>query len=41
MVGPAINNNVEYDMSESAQIGYKGTLLEIIETTNQHTKYKV
>ncbi|MDZ7585707.1 MAG: hypothetical protein U0938_12890 [Thiobacillus sp.] len=38
---PAFNNNVEYDMSESAQIGYKGALLEIIEATNKHIKYKV
>ncbi len=41
MARPAFNNNVEYDMSESAQIGYKGALLEIIEATNQHIKYKV
>ncbi len=41
MARPAFNNNVEYDMSESAQIGYKGALLEIVEATNQHIKYKV
>jgi hypothetical protein len=38
---PAFNNNVEYDLSESNLIGYKGAQLEIIEATNQLIKYKV
>jgi hypothetical protein len=32
---PAFNNNVEYDLSESKTIGYKGAQLEILEATNQ------
>ncbi|OOS04370.1 hypothetical protein SAMN02745664_12432 [Moraxella cuniculi DSM 21768] len=38
---PAFNNDVEYDLSESKQIGYKGALLEVIEATNQSITYKV
>jgi hypothetical protein len=38
---PAFNNNVEYDLSESKTIGYKGAVIEVIEATNQHIKYKV
>jgi len=38
---PAFNNNVEYDLSESTTIGYKGAKIEIIEATNQYIKYKV
>lgn len=38
---PAFNNNVEYDLSESSIIGYKGAQLEIIEATNRHIKYRV
>ncbi|EOQ68838.1 hypothetical protein [Acinetobacter pittii] len=38
---PVFNNNVEYDLSQSKEIGYKGALLEIIEATNQDIKYKV
>lgn len=38
---PAFNNNVEYDLSESTIIGYKGAQLEVIEATNQHIKYRV
>lgn len=38
---PAFNNDVEYDLSESTTIGYKGAHLEIIEATNQYIKYKV
>lgn len=38
---PAFNNDVEYDLSESKQIGYKGALLEIIDATNQNITYKV
>lgn len=38
---PAFNNDVEYDLNESKQIGYKGALLEVIEANNQSIKYKV
>jgi len=38
---PAFSNNVEYDLSESKQIGYKGALLEITEATNSFIKYRV
>ena len=38
---PAFNNNVEYDLSESKTIGYKGAELEILNATNQNIKYKV
>lgn len=38
---PAFSNNVEYDLSESTTIGYKGAQLEILEATNQHIKYRV
>jgi hypothetical protein len=38
---PAFNNSVEYDLSESGVVGYKGAQLEILEATNQHIKYRV
>lgn len=38
---PAFSNNVEYDLSESRVIGYKGAQLKILEATNQHIKYEV
>lgn len=38
---PAFNNNVEYDLSESREIAYKGARLEIIEATNREIKYRV
>jgi hypothetical protein len=38
---PAFNNNVEYDLSDSNVIGYKGAQIEVIEATNQYVKYKV
>ena len=38
---PAFNNNVEYDLSESKIIGYKGSRIEIIEATNEYIKYRV
>ena len=41
MARPAFNNNVEYDLSESMLIGYKGARLEVMEANNQHIKYKV
>lgn len=41
MARPAFNNDVEYDLNESKQIGYKGALLEIIDANNQSITYKV
>lgn len=38
---PAFNNDVEYDLSESRIIGYKGARIEVIEATNEYIKYKV
>lgn len=38
---PAFNNDVEYDLSESRQIGYKGALLEVVDANNQNITYKV
>jgi hypothetical protein len=38
---PAFNNDVEYDLSQSPIIGYKGAKIEIIEATNELIKYKV
>lgn len=38
---PAFNNNVEYDLEESKEIGYKGARLEIIQATNRTIRYKV
>ena len=35
------NNEVEYDLSESKIIGYKGARIEVIEATNESIKYKV
>jgi hypothetical protein len=38
---PAFNNNVEYDLSESKFIGYKGAQIEVIDATNQYIKYRL
>lgn len=38
---PAFNNEVEYDLKESSQIGYKGALLDVVDANNQMIKYKV
>jgi len=38
---PAFNNDVEYDLSVSNQIGYKGSKLKVLEATNEHIRYKV
>lgn len=38
---PAFNNNVEYDLSESKIVSYKGAQFEIIEATNQHIKFRL
>lgn len=41
MARPAFNNDVEYDLSESNVIGYKGARIEVIEATNELIRYKV
>lgn len=41
MARPAFNTDVEYDLSESKTIGYKGARIEIIKATNEYIKYKV
>ncbi|KXO78207.1 hypothetical protein AYL20_07475 [Acinetobacter venetianus] len=41
MARPAFNNDVEYDLNESKQIGYKGALLDVIDANNQNITYKV
>lgn len=38
---PAFNNSVEYDLSESTTVGYKGAELEILEATNQHIRFRL
>ncbi len=38
---PAYNNDVEYDLSESNIIGYKGAELEIIKADNRSITYRV
>lgn len=38
---PAFNNNVEYDLSDSKVIKYKGAKIEIIDATNQTITYKL
>lgn len=38
---PAFNNDVDYDISQSSVIGYKGARLEVIEATNELIRYKV
>lgn len=38
---PAFSNNVEYDLSTSRVIGYKGCKIEIIKADNESITYKV
>lgn len=38
---PAFNNDVEYDLTESRIIGYKGARLEVLEATNESITYRV
>ena len=38
---PAFSNNVEYDLSDSPKIGYKGAEIEVLEATNQHIKFRM
>lgn len=41
MARPAFNNDVEYDLSESQTIGYKGARIEVITATNESITYRV
>ncbi|MBA6244202.1 MULTISPECIES: hypothetical protein [Psychrobacter] len=41
MARSSFSNEVEYDLNDSKQIGYKGALLNIIDANNQMIKYKV
>lgn len=38
---PAFNNDVEYDLSSSNIIGYKGALIEVINADNRSITYKL
>lgn len=38
---PAFNNDVEYDLSSSSRIGYKGAEIEVIKADNTGITYKV
>jgi|LSQX01.1.fsa_nt_gb hypothetical protein len=38
---PAFNNDIEYDLSVSNQIGYKGALIEVIDADNNNITYRV
>lgn len=41
MARSSFSNEVEYDLNDSKEIGYKGALLNIIDANNQMIKYKV
>ena len=41
IVNPSFSNNVEYDLSKSKIIGYKGCRLEVVKATNQSIKFKL
>lgn len=41
MARPAFSNNVEYDLTESREIAYRGARLEIVEATNRSIRYRV
>lgn len=38
---PAFNNDVEYDLTSSNTIGYKGALIEVIDADNSKITYKL
>jgi hypothetical protein len=38
---PAFNNDVEYDLSASRTIGYKGAQIEVIDANNNSITYRV
>lgn len=41
MARPAFNNDVEYDLTNSTVIGYKGARIEILKATNEYIQYRV
>ncbi|WP_339373267.1 hypothetical protein [Aeromonas sp. HMWF015] len=41
MARPAFNNDVEYYLGESQEIGYKGAVVEVISADNQKITYRV
>lgn len=41
LVRQAFSNDVEYDLSESRTISYKGAVIEVLEATNEYIRYKV
>ena len=41
MARPAFSNNVEYDLAESKEIGYRGARIEVLEATNRSIRYKL
>lgn len=41
MARPAFNNDVEYDMSSSNIIGYKGARIEVLRATNEYIQFRV
>jgi hypothetical protein len=41
MARPAFNNDVEYDLNESKEIGYKGAIVEILSADNKKITYRV
>lgn len=41
MARPAFSNSVDYDLSESTIVGYKGARLEIVKATNTELTYRV
>jgi len=38
---PAFNNDVDYDLTESKVVGYKGARIEVIEATNEQIRYRL
>jgi hypothetical protein len=41
MARPAFNNDVEYDLSTSKVLGYKGARIEVLDANNEQIKYRV
>ena len=41
MARPAFSNNVDYDLAESAIVGYKGARIEVVKATNTELTYRV
>lgn len=41
LMRPAFTQEIQYDLSESKIVGFKGARIEIIEATNTHLRYKI